>query len=79
MKVCTKCKRELIDSAFYPSGYQRADGTRALRSVCKKCSDRDGRHYNHMREFRASDERSSLLDELSQDEEFRSLLINLGK
>ena len=82
LKRCSRCGEEKSDSEFFMDKI-RVDG---LAPQCISCFEKY-RHENKSKFFgyktkrlaKKERERNALYDELIQDEEFRSLLINLGK
>ena len=82
LKKCPRCGEEKSDSEFFMDK-NRVDG---LCVQCISCFEKY-RHENKSKFFeyrikhlvKKERERNTLYDELIHDEEFRSLLINLGK
>ena len=75
MKICSKCKKELEASYFRLEKRTKS----GLSSRCKECLVRATTIKTVKEAVKNSYETSSLLDELCEDEEFKSLLMNMGK
>ena len=82
LKRCSRCGEEKSDSEFFMDK-NRVDG---LCVQCISCAKKyrqenkskfSGNKTKHL--VKKERERNDLYDELINDEEFRSLLINLGK
>ncbi len=46
MKVCKKCGIEKDESEFYKSGKIRKDGSKAIRSICKSCTNKQSSDWS---------------------------------
>ena len=75
MKICSKCKKELEARHFYLEKRTK----NGLSSRCKECSVRATTIKAVKVAVKNSYETSSLLDELCEDEDFKSLLMNMEK
>jgi hypothetical protein len=78
-KICTKCKRELPLDRFYVSVSKQTKSGLRTDSYCKKCKIKRSHYYAIKNIGKRDDEQNEILKDLMQDEEFRSLMINMGK
>jgi len=79
-KVCTKCGRNLKLDQFQTSIRRTCKtGKLTVDSRCKECKGKASATWQSKNKIKKYKEHSELLEELSRDDEFKSLLINMGK